>query len=119
MHIHEEAVAVLTAADGSGTFYSTNVTGIILGIRVVVPGSGGIEATSDLTITKERTGEQILTVANVNGSNSYYPRVITNKAADGTVEAASDYIGLHSDRVKIIIAQGGNAKAATVYVTVG
>lgn len=119
MWIDQDAVAVLTAADGSGTFYTKHMTGIVLGIHIVVPGSGGIEATADFTITAERTGAAVLTVANVNGSTSKYPRVITHKAADGTDEAVSDYLGIHYDRLKIVVAQGGNAKAATVYVDVG
>ena len=126
MHAERHAVALTTDASGDVTAYSPNITGRILGIRVVVPGSGGIEATSDFTITAETTGEQILTVANVNGSQSYYPRVPTHKAADGAAELFAaggtnvrDYITLANDRVKIIVAQGGNAKTATVYVIVG
>lgn len=126
MHAERLQVAITTDASGDATAYSAALTGRILGIRVVVPGSGGIENTADFTITAEATGEQILTVANVNGSQSYYPRVPTHKAADGAAELYAaggtnvrGTIVLVNDRVKIVVAQGGNAKTCTVHVIVG
>lgn len=126
MYAERHVVTLTTDASGDVTGYSPVLTGRILGIRIVVPGSGGIENTADFTITADGTGEQILTVANVNGSTSFYPRVPTHKAADGAAELYAaggtnvrDHITLVADRVKIVVAQGGNAKACSVHVIVG
>jgi hypothetical protein len=109
-------VDVTTAADGSATFYAPSTSGEIHSIHYLkdatVPFADGV----DFTITAELTGEGIWTEANVNAGTVRYPRagvhsnvgVASFYAAGGT--AVQDKIGLANDRVKIVIAQGGNAK---------
>ena len=124
MYAEKPSVAVVTDADGAFTGYSPNVTGRVLGIRVTVPGSGGIEATSDITITAEDTGEAILTLTNQNGSGSFYPRsqvhgiTGTGLTMDGT-RLLVEPLTLVNDRIKVVVAQGGNAKAATIRFIIG
>ena len=124
MYAEKHAVAVVTAADGSFTGYSPDITGRVLSVHVTVPGSGGIEATSDITITAERSGEAILTLTNQNGSGSFYPRsqvhgtTGTALTLDGT-RAMVEAPALVKDRAKIVIAQGGNAKSATITFIIG
>ena len=124
MQVERHVVSITTDASGDATAYTPVTTGRVLGVRVVVPGSGGIESTSDITITAEATGESILTLTNQNGSGSFYPRVGVHDAAgaaatlDGT-RLLRDSVAVANDRVKIVVAQGGNAKAATIHVIVG
>lgn len=125
MYAERHAVSLTTDASGAATGYTPVVSGRVLGVRVVVPGSGGIEATADITITAEATGQAILTLTNQNGSGSYYPRVPTHDtagaaalyAAGGT--AVLDAIAVGQDRIKIVVAQGGDTKACTVHVLIG
>lgn len=105
-------VNVTTAADGSATVYSTFLSGKIASIHYLKTDfTDGV----DFTITAEATGETIWTESNVNAAKACYPRSPTHSnvgvaalyAAGGT--AVNDLIRLSRDRVKIVIAAGGNA----------
>lgn len=122
--IQRLAIAVTTAADGSFTGYSDRVTGRIMSIRYVKDGSNGFADGSSITLTAEATGESIWSETAVNASATRAPRQATHSiagaaslfAAAGT--AVTDKIALANDRVKVVIASGGNAKVGTFYVTV-
>jgi hypothetical protein len=114
-------VPVTTAADGSATAYSDVVTGKVSAVRYV---KTDFDNASTITITAEATGEGIWTEVGVNASATRAPRQAVHTtagaaslfAAGGT--AVSDKIALANDRVKIVIAGGGNVKSGTFYVTV-
>lgn len=122
--VQRSTVAFTTAADGSATAFSDRVTGKVTTIRYVKPNSGGFDDGSTITMTAEATGEAIWSEANVNASATRAPRQATHSiagaaslyAAAGT--AITDGIALANDRVKIVIASGGNAKNATFYIVV-
>jgi len=112
-------VPVTTAADGSATAYSEVCTGKLSTIRYVATDfANGV----GFTITAEATGETLWTEAAVNASATRAPRQATHStagvaalfAAAGT--AVNDKIALANDRIKIVIAAGGNAKSGTFHV---
>src|SRR3989304_1477019 len=113
--------AVTTAADGSATAYSDTVTGKISQIRYV---KTDFAAGVDFTITSEATGETIWTESDVNASATRAPRqdahttsgVPSLYAAGGT--PVLDKIALANDRIKIVIAAGGNVKAGTFHLVI-
>jgi hypothetical protein len=114
-------VVVTTAADGSATSYSARLAGKIHSIRYVKTDfADGV----DFTITAETTGENIWTESNVNATADCYPRAPTHSqarvaalyAAGGS--AVLEPIALASDRVKIVIASGGNVKTGTFHILV-
>jgi hypothetical protein len=116
-----ETVTVTTVADGSATAYSGIVNGRLSAIRYVKTDyANGV----DFAITSERTGATLWAEDNVNASKTCYPRAGTHDtagvaalyAAAGT--AVNDAIVLVNDRVKIVIAQGGDTKSGTFYITV-
>lgn len=79
----------------------------------------------DFTITSERTGETIWTQADVNASVTKAPRLPVH-GTDGAAAlyasggvAVLDKIVLTADRIKIVIAQGGDTKSGTFSVTMG
>jgi hypothetical protein len=117
-------VTVTTASDGTATAYSPRISGKVVQIEYVKPGSGSYDDGVDFTITGEATGVGLWTEANVNASAVRAPRQATHSnvgaaalyAAGGT--AVQDRIGLANDRVKIVIAQGGNAKVGTFHIVV-
>ena len=119
--IQRLAVAVTTAADGSATAYSATVTGKLSQIRYVKPGSGGFADGSTFTITSEATGETLWTETAVNASTTRAPRQATHTTAGAAAlyaasgAAVNDKIGLADDRVKIVIASGGNTLACTFH----
>lgn len=121
MQVERFSVAVTTASDGSATAYSPNVTGRVLGIRYV---KDTFDNGIDFTVTAEATGEAIMVGTDVNATATFYPRVgvtdATGAAAttDGT-RLLRDCVYLSNDRVKIVIAAGGDTKAGTFIVIVG
>ena len=121
MAIRRFNVAVTTAADGSATAYSPYLSGYIHSIQYVKTDfADGV----DFTITAEATGETIWAESNVNAAVVKAPRQATYStagvaelyAAGGT--AVSDRIAVSRDRVKIVIAQGGNAKSGAFNIIV-
>ena len=115
-------VTVTTAADGTATAYSPRgVNGKIHQIEYVKTDfADGV----DFTITGEATGVSIWAESNVNASAVRAPRQPTHSqagvaslyAAGGTAIQAP--VALANDRVKIVIAQGGNAKVGTFHILV-
>lgn len=117
-------VTVTTAADGTVTAYSPRVSGKLHQIEYVKDGSNGYANGVDFTITGEATGVNLWTESDVNASAARAPRQPTHSqvgvaslfASGGT--AVQDRIALANDRVKIAIAQGGNAKVGTFHILV-
>lgn len=125
MHVEKHSISVTTATDGSATVYtSAAITGRILAIHYIKPSTGGFDNGSTMTATLEATGEPIWAEANVNASAIRYPRAGVHDAVgvaatlDGT-RLARDYVYAVKDRVKIVVASGGNTKAATINIIVG
>lgn len=119
--IQRFTVPVTTAADGTATAYTPAFTGRINQIRYV---KDDFDAGVDFTITLEGTGENVWTESNVNASATRAPRQATH-GVDGSAAlyaalgtAVLDKIAVAQDRVKIVIAQGGNAKNGTFHVLV-
>lgn len=122
--IQRLAIAVTTAADGSFTGYSERVTGRVSSVRYVKDGVIGFADGSSFTLTAEATGESIWSESAVNASATRAPRQATHSTAGAASlfaaagQAVTDKIALANDRVKVVIASGGNAKVGTFYVTV-
>lgn len=123
-YAERHAVAVTTAADGSATVFSPVVTGNLSQIRYVKPGTGGFADGSTFTITSEATGETLWSEASVNASATRAPRQPTHSTAGaaalyaGAGTAVNDKIALARDRVKIVIAAGGNVTTGTFHLVI-
>lgn len=111
-------LTITTAADGSATAYSPRVAGKLHSLQYVKTDfADGV----DFTVTNETTAEQLWAEANVNASAVRYPRQATHSnagvaalyASGGT--AVLDKAALANDRIKVVIAQGGNVKSGTLY----
>lgn len=118
-------VTLTTAADGTVTGYSPRgINGKIHQIEYVKDGTNPFANGVDFTITGEATGVNIWTQSDVNASTVVAPRQATHSqagvaslyASGGTAVQAP--IALANDRVKIAIAQGGNAKVGTFHILV-
>lgn len=120
MAIRKFSVPVTTVT-ATGEGFSPYISGFIESIQYLKTDyADGV----DFTITAEATGETIWTEADVNSAVIKHPRaptcttagVASLYASGGT--AVNDRIALSRDRVKIAIAQGGNAKTGTFVITV-
>lgn len=117
-------LTVTTAADGTVTAYTPRVSGKIHSVQYVKDGANGYTNGVDFAVTAEATGENIWTQADVNASAVVYPRAPTHSqagvaalyAAAGTAVGAP--IGVSSDRVKISLSSGGNAKVGVFHVLI-
>lgn len=115
-HVERQTVSVTTAADGTATAYSANVTGWISTIAYQkVDFADGV----DFTITLEKTGESLWVDTNVNASEVVRP---VSEGNTGSTGAANGNPALPilaaNDRVKIVIAQGGNAKSGNFVLVI-
>lgn len=119
MYVRMLTVTPTTDASGDVTSYSEVATGAVHSIKYLkVDYDNGV----DFTITNETTGETIWTQSNVNATAVVAPRQATH-GTDGTATlyaaggtAVQTPVLLANQRIKIVIAQGGNAKSGTFYI---
>jgi hypothetical protein len=114
-------VTALTDASGDATAYSPYVSGYIHSVQYVKTDyANGV----DFTITSETTAQTIWTQSNVDAAAIVAPRQATHSTAGVAALYASggtgvlDRVALSRERVKVVIAQGGNAKTGAFHITV-
>ncbi len=115
-------IPLTTSAGGDATGYSPTVTGKINSVIYTKPAVTPFDAGVDFTVTVESTGQTIWAQSDVNASASVSPM----QAAHTTAGAAALFaaggtailvpIVVVSDRVKVVVAQGGNVKLGSVTV---
>ena len=109
---------IVTDASGNATVYLTHgINRKPNGFLVALKYTPGTLATgADLTITGEDSGIPILTQADAGTSNVfYYPRALNNAVADGAAgTVATEFIPIKDERIKVVVAQGGNAGAGSI-----
>ena len=120
-YIQRVSVSVTTDASGDATAYSEVVTGKVISAQYV---KSTFDDGIDAAITGEATGTAIMTWTDVNASATVMPRAathgVTGVAAtyDGT-RAVLEPVALAAERIKIVVAQGGNAKTGTFHFLIG
>lgn len=120
-YIQRFTVPVTTIADGSATAYSPDITGKIVQIAYV---KTDFAAGVDFTITAETTGETIWTQVDVNATVTVAPRQAVHSTAGVAAlyaaggSAVLEPICVASERIKIVIAQGGDTKTGTFHIIV-
>jgi hypothetical protein len=126
MYITRYGLTLTVDASGDATVYTSDpVMGRVLQLRYVPDGTSPLDTNADLTITGEITGVAVATLSNI-GTSAFtkVPRQATH-GVTGTAlvyaaaDAVSEPVYLAGERVKCVVAQGGNAKTGTLYVTVG
>lgn len=117
------SITATTDASGDVTAYSADViTGRVLTIKYVADGSAPYDNTADFTFSGESTAIAVMTVSNVSAAFTKAPRQPTHSVAAGATliyagtDAVCDHVYLVNERLKLIIAQGGNAKTGTFIV---
>lgn len=118
-------VAITTDASGDFTGYAGPFDGFIHQFRYVPDGSTPLDTNADLTITGDTTGQTIYSDTNI-GTSAFTkaPRQPTHDTAgDALLYAAAglpveDRICINGERIKVVVAQGGNATSGTLYLWV-
>lgn len=113
-----ESKTVTVDASGDATVYTNAVNGLLQTIRYV---KTDFANTADFTITNETTGEALLTATDVTASTTWAPRQATHSVAAAAAlyaaggSAVNDCIAIPGHRIKIVVAQGGNATSGTFH----
>lgn len=105
-----------TAADGSLTVTSNEAHfGEVYAVQTI---DGTLDDGVDLVLTSENVDYSIpiLTKANFNADGIYYPRTVANQVTDGAASTVYDVKPLAAGLLKMVLAQGGNAKQGGVVV---
>ena len=117
------SAAFTTTAGGAATVYTDDVvTGRILSVRYEYADA---DTGADITITTEDTGQAVLTLTNAGTSTvQKQPRQATHDVTGGAetydaTEPVNDYIWAVNERLKVVVAQGGNTKTGTLVFIVG
>lgn len=119
MFIQTLSIAATTAADGTATAYSDVVQGQVEMVKVVLGGwdTGAV----DLVLTDEKTGAPIVTITNATDGLVVRPRGATHDVSGAAAlyaaagQPVNEKIAVNG-RIKMVVAQGGNAKAGSVWV---
>ena len=109
---------ILTDASGDATVYITpginrGFNGFIVEIKYT---PGTIATGADLTITCEGSGRPVMSKSDAGTSTVfYYPRALLNAVANGAEASnASEFIPIKDERIKVVIAQGGNGNSGSI-----
>lgn len=109
---------IVTDASGDATVYlshgiNRNPNGFLIVLKYT---PGTLDTGADLTITGETSGIPVITVTNAGTSNVfYYPRALLNQVADAAAASSgSELIPIKDERIKVVVAQGGNAGAGSI-----
>jgi hypothetical protein len=124
--MQRHVIPVTTDASGDFTGYTPNVSGRVLQVRYVPDGTSPLDTGADLDITGETSGVVVANHDNI--GTSAFTRVYRQKthsetgaellyAASG--EPVEEYVYLVGERLKLVIAQGGEAKSGTFHIVIG
>jgi hypothetical protein len=120
-YVQRHVVTVTTDGDGNGTGYTPVVTGRVSAIHYIKTDYAN---GTTVAVTAEATGESIWSENNVNASATRAPRHATHSTAGAASlyaaggSAVNDKIAVANDRVKIVIASGGDTKTGTFHVVI-
>jgi len=113
MRLTRVSVAVVTDESGDAVVYTPALNGIIRSVRYVKPDSGGLDNDSDIDIVTDKGAVVVWDKDNLDASAVIYPMVPAqdNKGAD--VAGSYAPIPVCDERIKITVANGGNAGTGT------
>lgn len=120
--IHE--VELTTDADGDAVGYTPNLTGEIRQIRYVkADGAAAYAAGVEVAVSLEKSGTTVWAEDDVDASATRCPRQPSHTTAGVAAEYADGFaqltpIVVANERVKIVVADGGDTKSGTFFVTV-
>lgn len=104
------SVTATTIADGSATVYTDNIRGKIIAVRYVKSDfADGV----DFTITTETTNRNVWVDTNINASETVVPKELNDDTAGADLTGVYDHVRAFNERIKIVIASGGDTKTGT------
>ena len=119
-------LTVSLATDGSGdqTVYTRPTFGRVVAVRYVPDATDPMDSTSDLTITDDATGLQLLTITNVGVSaRDFLPRsyTVSSTGVNALYAAAGESVmdlSPVAGAIKVVVAQGGASNEGQLFIYV-
>ena len=122
-YLTRHAVAFTTTSGGDATVYSDRVNGHVHAIRYAYVDA---DTGADITITGETSGIPVLTITNAGtASTTHHPRAATVDVVNAASlyaaagEPVETLIPVADERIKVVVAQGGDTKTGTLHIYVG
>lgn len=116
---HRITIALTTDSSGDVTGYSEAINGLVSHLIYTKDDfADGV----DFAITGEESGTNIWTESNVNAAKTVAPRQATHSEAGvaslyaSAGEPVEDHIVIANERIKVVIAQGGNVTNGTISI---
>ena len=113
MRLTRVSVAVVTDESGDAVFYTPALNGMIRSVRYIKPSSGGLDAGSDIDIVTDKGAVVVWDKDNLAASTVIYPMVLAQNNTGTDVAGSYAPIPVCDERIKITVANGGNAGAGT------
>ena len=113
MRLTRVSVAVVTDAEGDATAYTPALNGMIRSVRYVKPDSGGLDAGSDIDIVTDKGAVVVWDKDDLAASAVIYPMVPAHDNTGTLVAGSYAPIPVCDERIKITVANGGNAGTGT------
>jgi hypothetical protein len=107
------SVTVATIADGSGTGYTAAIRGRIIAVKYTkVDYPDGV----DFTITTEDSLRDVWVDTNINATEAVSPKELNDGTTGSDLTGVYDHVRVFNERVKIVIAAGGDTKTGAFTV---
>ena len=107
------SVAVVTDESGDAVFYTPALNGMVRSVRYIKPTSGGLDNNSDIDIVTDKGAVVVWDKDDLAASAVIYPMVPAQDNQGTDVAGSYAPIPVCDERIKITVANGGNAGAGT------
>jgi len=111
-------IAITTATGGGATVYSSVVRGRIAAVKYTKATGSPLASSTDITVTLEDSGQAVQTFTNINATAVRYPVAAANLPSGAASTVSEAPIFAVNERVKAVVASGGNTKVGTLTVVV-
>ena len=113
MRLTRVSVAVVTDAEGDATAYTPALNGMVRSVRYIKPNSGGLDVGSDIDIVTDKGAVVVWDKDDLAASAVIYPMVQAQDNTGADVVGSYAPIPVCDERIKITVANGGDALAGT------
>jgi hypothetical protein len=113
MRLTRVSVAVVTDESGYAVVYTPALNGMVRSVRYIKPSSGGLDGGTDIDIVTDKGAVVVWDKDNLAASAVIYPMVPAHDNEGTLVAGSYAPIPVCDERIKITVANGGNAGAGT------
>ena len=113
MRLTRISVSVVTDESGDAVVYTPALNGMVRSVQYIKPAEGGLDNNSDIDIVTDKGAVVVWDKDNLAASTVIYPMVQAQDNAGTDVAGSYAPIPVCDERIKITVANGGNAGAGT------